>query len=195
MGLFLARYTKPMPIDPTRLANLQAIAFDVDGVLTDGSLTWSPTGEESKSFSFADIMGVSLLRRLGIKLALISGEPSPLVDLYAAKMHIPFIAKGTRDKASALRNFAAQFQIPLVHTCFFGDDVNDLFPMEIAGICACPANAATDVLTYIAQRESEGHGFISTHPGGHGAVRSFADAILTARNLHARDVFLLHSPA
>ena len=194
MGFPLSGTLNPMPIDPTHLASLQAIAFDVDGVLTDGTLTWSPTGDESKSFSFTDIMGVSLLRRLGIKLALISGEPSPLVDLYAAKMRIPFVVKGTRDKATALRDFTTQFNIPLANTCFFGDDVNDLFPMEIAGLCACPANAATDVLTYIAEREAEGHGFISQHPGGHGAVRSFADAILSARNLQARDVFLLHPP-
>lgn len=183
-----------MSIDPSHLASLQAIAFDVDGVLTDGTLAWSPTGDESKTFSFTDIMGVSLLRRLGIQLALISGEPSPLVDLYAAKMHIPFVAKGIREKATALRSFTAQFHIPLAHTCFFGDDVNDLFPMEIAGLCACPANAAAEVLTYIAQRETEGHGFISPHTGGHGAVRSFADAILSARSLRGRDVFLLQPP-
>src|SRR3984957_178169 len=115
-----------MPFEPTTLATLEAIAFDVDGVLTDGTLTWSPSGEESKSFSFTDIMGVSLLRRLGIKMALISGEPSPLVDLYAKKMHIPFVAKGTRDKATALREFAVKFDVSLEHTCFFGDDVNDI---------------------------------------------------------------------
>lgn len=194
MGFFLHGTLMQMPIDSTHLASLQAIAFDVDGVLTDGTLTWSPTGEESKSFSFTDIMGVSLLRRLGIKLALISGEPSPLVDLYAAKMHIPFVAKGTRDKATALRNFAAQFHIPLAHTCFFGDDVNDLFPMELAGLCACPSNAAADVVTYVAGRERDGSGFVSQQSGGGGAVRSFADAILSARSLHGRDVFLLRPP-
>src|ERR1700735_2690950 len=108
-----------MPFDPAQLQTLQAIAFDVDGVLTDGTLLWSPSGEESKQFSFTDIMGISLLRRLDIKLALISGEPSPLVDLYAKKMHIPFVVKGTRDKAAALRDFAAKFEIPLAQTCFF----------------------------------------------------------------------------
>jgi 3-deoxy-D-manno-octulosonate 8-phosphate phosphatase (KDO 8-P phosphatase) len=176
-----------MPIDNTALTTLQAIAFDVDGVLTDGTLTWSPNGEESKSFSFTDIMGVSLLRRLGIKLALISGENSPLVDLYAKKMHIPFVVKGTREKATALRDFSAKFEIPLARTCFFGDDVNDLFPMEIAGLCACPANAAIEVLTYVAGRNTTG--FVSPLPGGHGAVRSFADAVLAARNLKGKDVF------
>jgi 3-deoxy-D-manno-octulosonate 8-phosphate phosphatase (KDO 8-P phosphatase) len=182
-----------MPLSPKQLTDglqtLQAIAFDVDGVLTGGTLTWSPSGEESKTFSFTDIMGVSLLRRLGIKMALISGEPSPLVDLYAQKMHIPFVLKGTRDKATALREFSAKFEIPLEHTCFFGDDVNDLFAMEIAGLCACPSNAAEEVRTYVAKR-----GFVSTQPGGHGAVRSFADAILTARNLRGRDVFQMRPP-
>ena len=138
-----------MPFDPQHLITLQAIAFDVDGVLTDGTLTRSATGEESKSFSFADIMGISLLRRLGIHLALISGEHSPLVDRYAKKLHIPFVAKGTRDKPTALRDFTTQLGIPLEHVCFFGDDVNDLPAMDIAGLCACPSNAAAEVLEAI----------------------------------------------
>jgi 3-deoxy-D-manno-octulosonate 8-phosphate phosphatase (KDO 8-P phosphatase) len=182
-----------MPLTQSQLTDglqsLQAIAFDVDGVLTDGRLTWSPTGEESKAFAFSDIMGVSLLRRLGIKMALISGEPSPLVDLYAKKMHIPFVVKGTRDKAQAIRDFTTQCNIPLAQTCFFGDDVNDLFAMDLTGLCACPSNAATEVLAHVSE-----HGFISQLPGGNGAVRSFADAVLAARNLRGRDVFQLRPP-
>ena len=176
-------------MDSIALQNLQAIAFDVDGVLTDGTFAWSGAGEESKSFSFADVMGISLLRRIGIQMALISGEPSPLIDRYAEKLHIPFVAKGTRDKATALREFAAKFNVDLAHTCFFGDDVNDLPAMEIAGLCACPSNAAAEVISHVAER-----GFVSQQPGGRGAVRSFADAILAARNLRGRDVFLLRPP-
>lgn len=178
-----------MPFDPQKLITLQAIAFDVDGVLTDGTFAWSATGEESKSFSFADVMGVSLLRRLGIKMALISGEHSPLVDRYAEKLHIPFVAKGTRDKATAIRDFTTQFGISLEHTCFFGDDVNDLPAMDIAGLCACPSNAAAEVLAHVAE-----HGFISPLPGGQGAVRRFADAILAERKFRGRDVFQLRPP-
>jgi 3-deoxy-D-manno-octulosonate 8-phosphate phosphatase (KDO 8-P phosphatase) len=178
-----------MPFDPQQLVALRAIAFDVDGVLTDGTFLWSPAGEESKRFSFADIMGISLLRRLGIKMALISGEPSPLVDRYAEKMSIPFVQKGTRDKAAALRDFTAKFQIPLERACFFGDDINDLSAMEIAGLCACPCNATAEVLAHVAE-----HGYLSPLPGGHGAVRSFADAILAARKLRGRDVFQLRTP-
>jgi 3-deoxy-D-manno-octulosonate 8-phosphate phosphatase (KDO 8-P phosphatase) len=178
-----------MAFERRQLAELQAIAFDVDGVLTDGTITWSGADEEMKTFSFADIMGVSLLRRLGIRMALISGESSPLVDRYAAKMHIPFVAKGTRDKVTALRDFAAQQGVELAHTCFFGDDVNDVAAMETAGLCACPANAAAEVLEYVKAR-----GFVSQLPGGRGAVRSYADAVLQAQGLRGRDVFLLRPP-
>lgn len=180
-----------MPFDLTRLTTLQAIAFDVDGVLTDGRLYWSSTTtEEMKSFHFADIMGISLLRRLGLKLALISGEDSELVTRFAAKMHIHYVTRGTRDKAAALRAFAAEAGADLANTAYFGDDINDLFAMEIAGLACCPANAAHDIREYV----DSANGFISTHPGGHGAVRELADALLRARNLHARDVFLLRPP-
>ena len=134
-------------------------------------------------------MGISLLRRLGIKLALISGEDSPLVTRYAEKMRIAYVVKGTRDKATALRAFAADTSVDLARTCFFGDDVNDLPAMAIAGLCACPANAAAEVITHVAA-----HGYVSESKGGQGAVRSFADAVLKARNLRGHDVFQLRPP-
>jgi len=172
------------------LARIRAVALDVDGVLTDGGLWWGPGGEEWKRFCFADIMGLSLARRAGLELALISGENSPLVDRYAEKLHIPFVAKGTRDKVSALGDFAARHGVSLECTCFFGDDVNDLPAMEVAGVCACPSNAAAEVLAYVVGR----NGFVSPHAGGLGAVRSLTDAILVARELRGRDVFQLRPP-
>jgi 3-deoxy-D-manno-octulosonate 8-phosphate phosphatase (KDO 8-P phosphatase) len=62
--------------------------------------------------------------------------------------------------------------------------------MEVAGLCACPSNAAAEVLAHVAQQ----HGFLSPLPGGRGAVRSFADTVLAARNLRGRDVFQLRPP-
>src|SRR5262252_6816903 len=90
----------------TGLQKIRALAIDVDGVLTDGGLWWGPNGEEWKRFCFADIMGISLARRAGLVIGLISGEDSPLVDRYATKMHIPFVARKCRDKAAALQDFA-----------------------------------------------------------------------------------------
>src|SRR5579863_8296700 len=108
------------------MRNLKAIVLDVDGVLTDGGVWWGPNGEEWKRFSFADIMGLSLARKAGLRIALISGEDSPLVDRLAAKMEITDVHKNCKDKAGALRAFADRHQLRLEEICFMGDDVNDL---------------------------------------------------------------------
>lgn len=164
----------------TALSQIRALALDVDGVLTDGGLWWGPGGEEWKRFSFADIMGVSLARRAGLVLALISGEDSPLVDRYAEKMLIRHVVKGCRDKAAALRDFAHAAALDLAAICFMGDDVNDLPAMRIAGLSAAPANAPPAVLAQAA--------FIARNPGGNGAVRELVDAILAAKSLNPENV-------
>lgn len=164
------------------LKKIQAVAIDVDGVLSDGGLWWGPDGQEWKRFCFADIMGVSLARRAGLILALISGENSPLVDRYADKLLIRHVVKGCRDKATALREFAVVAGINLTEICFMGDDVNDLPAMAIAGLSAAPANASGVVLARA--------GFVCKALGGNGAVRELMDAILNARGLTAQEVFL-----
>jgi len=160
---------------------IRAVAMDMDGVLTDGGLWWGPGGEEWKRFCFADIMGVSLARRAGLELALISGEDSPLVDRFAQKLHIRHVAKGCRDKAAALRDFAAATGLELAAVCFMGDDINDLAAMKIAGFSAAPANAAREVLAHA--------DFIAKSAGGNGAVRELMDALLKAQGLEAQEVF------
>jgi 3-deoxy-D-manno-octulosonate 8-phosphate phosphatase (KDO 8-P phosphatase) len=165
----------------TSIKKIKAIAFDVDGTLTDGGLWWGPDGEEMKRFSYVDIMGVSLLRRAGFIIALISGEDSPLVDRYAAKLLIKDVTRGCRDKAAALRTFADRHSVELSEICFMGDDVNDLPALAIVGLSAAPADARAEVL---ASAE-----FVCSKPGGHGAVRELADALLHARGLTGSEVF------
>ena len=164
-----------------RLKTIRALAIDVDGVLSDGGMWWGPGGEEWKRFSFADIMGVSLARRAGLILALISGENSPVVDRYAEKMLIKHVVKGCRDKAAALRQFASAAGVSLADVCFMGDDINDLPAMAISGFSAAPANAAPVVLKH-AQ-------FVAKAAGGNGAVRELVDALLAARHLTPQEVF------
>lgn len=155
------------------MKEIRAIALDVDGVLTDGGIWWGPNGEEWKRFCFADIMGVSLALKAGLKIALISGEDSPLVDRFSAKFKLADVAKGCRDKAQALRSFADRNRIPMSEICFMGDDVNDLPAMEIAGLAAAPADARSAVL-----RKAS---FVANTRGGYGAVRELVDAILEAK--------------
>jgi 3-deoxy-D-manno-octulosonate 8-phosphate phosphatase (KDO 8-P phosphatase) len=165
----------------TRLRQIRALALDVDGVLTDGGLWWGPGGEEWKRFCFADIMGLSLARRAGLKVGLISGEDSPLVDRYAAKLKITFVTKGCRDKATALRDFATSAGVELAEACYMGDDLNDLPAMGIAGCSAAPSNAATIVLARA--------NLVTVNQGGNGAVRELVDAVLSAQGLDIQEVF------
>jgi 3-deoxy-D-manno-octulosonate 8-phosphate phosphatase (KDO 8-P phosphatase) len=152
---------------------LKAIALDVDGVLTDGGVWWGPDGAEWKRFSFADIMGVSLARKAGLIVTLISGEDSPLVDRFAAKMGLDDITKGCKDKAVALRAFSERQRLQLDEICFMGDDVNDLAAMGIAGLSAAPANARPAVL-----REVD---IVTEASGGNGAVRELVDLVLSGQ--------------
>jgi len=152
---------------------VKAIALDVDGVLTDGGVWWGPEGQEWKRFSFADIMGVSLARKAGFVIALISGEDSPLIDRFAMKMGITHVEKNCKDKAGALRHFAEGSGLMLAEICFMGDDVNDVAAMKLAGMAAAPANAQPVARSCAS--------FVSASSGGNGAVRELVEMLLAAR--------------
>ena len=153
------------------MTRIQAVALDVDGVLTDGSFWWGPGGQELKRFSFRDVMGIAIGRRAGLAFALISGEDSEQVGRYAAKMGIAAVYRGCKDKAAALRSFSSASGIGLSAIAFMGDDENDVGAMSIAGLAAAPANAHESALRIAA--------FVSSHPGGDGAVRELIDRILS----------------
>ena len=155
------------------MARIKAIALDVDGVLTDGGVWWGPGGEEWKRFSFTDLMGLSLARKSGLIVALISGEDSPLVDRMAAKVSIPYVEKNCKDKGAALQRFADQYQLSMREICFMGDDVNDLAALGLAGLSAAPADARSAV--------REKCMFIAQAKGGNGAVRELVDALLAGK--------------
>jgi len=153
---------------------IKAIATDVDGVLTDGMFWWGTNGEEFKRFSFADVTGIALARKAGLKLALISGESSEsgmaLVQRFADKLQITDVYKGCHDKAAAVTEFAAHHNLQLSEICFIGDDVPDLPAMEIVGVPVAPANAqafAREKAAWIASRD-----------GGSGVLREVIDLIL-----------------
>jgi 3-deoxy-D-manno-octulosonate 8-phosphate phosphatase (KDO 8-P phosphatase) len=155
------------------MSRIKAVALDVDGVLTDGGFWWGPNGEEFKRFSFADVMGISLARKAGLIVALVSGESNTLIDRFAGKMGITDVEKGCKDKAGALRSLANRYQLNLDQICFMGDDVNDLAAMEVAGLAAAPADAQPAALAKA--------DLITKHRGGRGAVRELINAILSEK--------------
>jgi len=155
------------------MASIKALVMDVDGVLTDGTFLWSTTGEELKRFSFEDVMGLSRARRAGLKLGLISGEDSPLVDRFAEKIGILNVAKGCKEKGVALREFSQSTGIPLERIAYIGDDVNDLPALALAGLAVAPANAQPPVMAAVA--------LVLARSGGQGAARELVEMILAAR--------------
>jgi 3-deoxy-D-manno-octulosonate 8-phosphate phosphatase (KDO 8-P phosphatase) len=154
--------------------------MDVDGVLTDGGVWWGPNGEEWKRFHFADIMGLSLARKAGMVIALVSGENSPLVDRLAGKLGISDVHKDCKDKASALRAFSERHGVPLQEICFIGDDVNDLPALNIAGLSACPADARASI-----RRSCQ---VVTKLAGGNGAVREVVDMLLGSARMGEQSV-------
>lgn len=151
---------------------IKAVALDVDGVLTDGTVWWGSGDQEFKRFSFRDIMGMSQARKAGMRLALISGERSAAVDRLVQNLNLKDVYLGCKDKAAALRAFAAGCGLPLDQVCFMGDDINDVPALKLAGLAAAPADAHASVLAIA--------GFIAKCPGGRGAVREVLDLLLAS---------------
>lgn len=145
--------------------------MDVDGVLTDGTFWWGASGEEFKRFSFADVMGISLGRKAGLVFGLVSGEDTPLIDRFAAKMQIVDVYRGCKDKAAALREFATRHQFDTSEVCYVGDDVNDLPAFALVGLKVAPANAH--------ERVRESADMVLRRNGGDGAVRELIDMLVS----------------
>jgi len=146
------------------------VAVDVDGVLTDGTVWLDGAGNETKRISFADVMGVSLGRHAGLVFALISGEEGALLDVIAAKLGITDIYPGCKDKAAALQDLAAKYQLDLDEVCFIGDDVNDVPAMAIGGLAVAPASAQPAAAAAATM--------VTAARGGEGCVREVIDMLL-----------------
>jgi 3-deoxy-D-manno-octulosonate 8-phosphate phosphatase (KDO 8-P phosphatase) len=156
-----------------RLKDIRLLAMDVDGVLTDGTFVWSTSGEESKRFSFEDVMGLSIGRKAGLVFALISGEDSVLIDRFAEKLKIRHVYKGIKSKGEALQGLMEKLDMPAKAVAYIGDDVNDLPAFLVAGVCVAPANAHASV-------KRAAH-LVLDRSGGMGAIRELIDRMLAAR--------------
>ena len=152
---------------------IRAIAMDVDGVLTDGTVSLDEAGRESKRISFADIMGVAIGRRAGLQFALVSGEGGPVLDAIATKLGIADLYPGCKDKAAAVRDFAVRHDLDLTEVCYIGDDVNDVPAMQICGLAVAPAGAEGAARAAAARA--------TARLGGAGAVRELVDSLLAQR--------------
>lgn len=164
-----------------RAQNLRVVMSDCDGVLTDGRVYVSASGETSKAFSLRDGMGVERLREQRISTVIVTRERSPIVEQRARKLGIRLF-QGVRDKLALLPVICAELEVTLGGLGYIGDDVNDLSIMQAIapeGLIAAPADAEPAVISAV-------H-FVTGRPGGHGAFRDFAEWILALRGPQAKD--------
>jgi len=156
-----------------RARRVKLAVFDVDGVLTDGTLTYGPQGEALKTFSVHDGHGMVLLREQGIVNAILSARDSDVVRARMRDLKVPHVLQGERDKRAGFERLLALTGVTPDEVSYIGDDVNDLPVLDLVGLSACPADAASELRGRV-------H-LVTAKPGGRGAVRELCELILTAR--------------
>ena len=156
-----------------RARDLQLVVFDVDGVLTDGSLILGEHGDEYKVFHVHDGLGLVMLRDAGIKVAVISARSTPIVEQRMNSLGIDYVYQGQSDKRQVLAELMEKLQVHSAQTAFVGDDLVDLQAMSLAGLAIAVANARPQVL--------EQADWVSAYAGGRGAVREICEMILQAQ--------------
>lgn len=164
---------KVNPVVVERLRPLRLMAFDVDGVLTDGRLWYSAQGEQLKAFHVLDGHGLKLLMESGITVALITGRDGDIVGRRAAELGIALMMHDVRDKAAAVQSLAQEHGLDLSEIGYMGDDIIDVPAMQRTGFAASVPNAPV----YVTQAAH----WVSVTPGGAGAVRECCDLILAAQ--------------
>ncbi len=156
-----------------RACAIRLAAFDVDGVMTDGRLSFDSLGHEHKTFHVRDGVGLKLLRQAGIELAIITGRESPIVQARASELGILHVLQGIEDKRAACETLLSRLQLDWTQCAYMGDDLPDL-PVLRRCILALTVPEAPEAV----RREAH---WIATVGGGQGAVRCAADMILEAR--------------
>lgn len=148
--------------DPAR-ERIRGLVFDVDGVLTDGSVYVSGDGRESKRFSILDGTALVWARLAGYRVAWVSGRSSDATTRRAEELHIEWVYQGVRDKPGRVREWARRLDLELDEILYMGDDHIDLPVFDIVGIGVTPADADPEV------RDAATH--VTAAHGGNGAVR------------------------
>lgn len=165
-------------LEPRRAKAVRLVSLDVDGVLTDGSI-WvgadaAGVQRELRRFHALDGMGIRLMQRAGLVVAFLSGKRSAAVRIRARELGIEEVSLGAPEgKLAALRGMLARREWTFAQAAHLGDDLADLAVMERVGLPAAVVDAVPEVRAAAA--------WSGTVPGGEGAVREFAEALLVAR--------------
>lgn len=156
-----------------KLAGIRLVAFDVDGVLTDGRFYLSDDGTESKAFNTQDGFGIRQLMRAGVAVAVISGRKSGAVERRMQELRVPHVIQGCDDKVAALNDIRKALGIAVRECAYVGDDIPDLPLLEHVGVSIAVANAVSAL--------HDRCDYSTDASGGFGAVREVCDLLIAAK--------------
>lgn len=157
-----------------RMRRVKLMIFDVDGVLTDGTLYFSETGAELKAFNARDGHGLKMLKESGVEIAILSARRSRAVDVRAAELGIVLVEQGVADKIKGFEGLIARARAAAGSAGYMGDDLVDMPVLARCGFAASVPEAPAFV------RERVHH--VTRAPGGRGAVREVCELIMRAQD-------------
>ena len=173
-------------IEPVLARRIKLVGFDVDGTLTDGALyIGAARGSEAmpielKRFDIQDGLGMNLLKRAGLLTAIVTGRAGEAARIRAEEMGVDEFVVSGGQKLAAFEAILARRAVKFEECAFVGDDLNDIPVLHQVGLPVAVANAAPEV------KEAAAHTTMAR--GGHGAVREFVEALLTARGSWSKTV-------
>jgi 3-deoxy-D-manno-octulosonate 8-phosphate phosphatase (KDO 8-P phosphatase) len=151
---------------------IKLLAFDVDGVLTDGGLYYDHQGNESKKFHAQDGHGIKIIQSIDIQTMIISGRTSPCVDIRGNELGIDIVLQGSRDKLKSFHKQDVQFKADEI--CFVGDDTVDIELLKYVGLSVIVPNS-NPILRKL------DFDWITPRHGGNGAIRDVCDLIYLSK--------------
>lgn len=158
-----------------KASKIKLMAFDVDGVFTDGSLTFDENGKETKTFNAKDGQGIVCVQKAGIITAIITARNNGTVEHRAKNLGIKELHQGVSYKLGVLEEIVKKYNITFKNVSYMGDDLPDICILEKVGLTCCPNDAVEEV-----KARCE---FVSTKSGGRGAIRELCDFVLRAQNI------------
>jgi 3-deoxy-D-manno-octulosonate 8-phosphate phosphatase (KDO 8-P phosphatase) len=158
-----------------KLSDIRLLLLDVDGVMTDGGIIYDGNGLETKVFNVKDGHGIKMLQRYGIDVGIITGRTSNVVDLRAKELGITLVYQGALKKLESYIDVKRRTGFSDSQIAYVGDDVIDVPVMRRVIFAAAPADA-------LAEARAVAH-YVTTCPGGRGAVREVCDLLLKGRGL------------
>lgn len=164
------------------VSEIEVLALDVDGVITNGSVSLSAHGAETKGIAMRDLDAITAARRAGLRIALVTGESSAMVEMIAARIGVDCVVAGAKDKRVGLIQVCDRLAVASEHICFVGDADRDALAFSSVGLSFAPADAS-------ARARAKASRVLSAR-GGQGAVAEVVEILLAARTARGQSALL-----